>query len=173
MRATVQRLLRWMENNWWARKAVKIQSYANINYYEAQKGVNRPSRFSLYCVRSTDDVPIRYKELILVRWAEYLQNLLIKVNTADPEFLDGLSTQLIIPKLDDPLSFDEVIKAILCLKDNKTAGPDNVPAEVIKYGGCALHRRLHNFILDGWSAKCPLQQWKNGNIILVYKQNGD
>ena len=29
--ATVQRKLRWMENNLWARKAAQIQSYANIN----------------------------------------------------------------------------------------------------------------------------------------------
>ena len=30
-RATVQRKLRWMENNWWAGKAAQIQSFANIN----------------------------------------------------------------------------------------------------------------------------------------------
>ena len=48
IRATVQRKLRWMENNWWARKAAQIQSNANINdtknFYEALKGVYRPSR---------------------------------------------------------------------------------------------------------------------------------
>ena len=42
-RATVQRKLRWLENNWWAWKAAQIQSYANINdtknFYEALKGV--------------------------------------------------------------------------------------------------------------------------------------
>ena len=64
-------------------------------------------------------------------------------------------------------------QAILSQKHNKTAGPDNIPAEVIKCGGCALHRRLYNFILDCWSAKCLPQQWKNANIILVYKQKGD
>ena len=110
-RATVQRKLRWMKNNWWAEKAAQIQSY--------------------------------------------------------------LPTLPIIPKLDDPPSFDEVEKAILSLKDNKAAGPDNIPAEVIKYGECALHRRLFNFILDCWSAKCLPQQWKNANIILVHKQKGD
>ena len=64
-------------------------------------------------------------------------------------------------------------KAILSLKDNKAAGPDNIPAEVIKYGGCALHRRMHNFIFDCWSANCLPQQWKYANIILVHKQKGD
>ena len=67
----------------------------------------------------------------------------------------------------------EVEKAIISLKDIKAAGLDNIHAEVIKYGECALHRRLHNFILHCWSAKCLLQQWENANIILVHKQKGD
>ena len=151
-----------MENNWWVRKAAQIQSYANINdtksFYEALKGVYGPRRFSLHPVRSTDGVLIKNKELILERLAEYLQNLLNKVHTTDPGFLDDLPTLPIIPKLDDPPSFDEVEKAIFSLKDNKAAGPDNISAEIIKYGGCVLHRRLHNFILDCWSAKCLPQQ---------------
>ena len=176
-RATVQRKLRWMENNWWAEKAAQIQSYANINdtksFYEALKGVYGPRHFSLHHVRSTDGDLIKNKELILKRWAEYLKKQLNKVHTTDPGFLDDLRTLPIIPKLDDPPSFDEVEKAILRLKDNNTAGPDNIPPEVIMYGSCVLHRRLHNFILDCWSAKCFPQQWKNANIILVRKQKGD
>ena len=177
IRVTVQHKLRWMENSWWAEKAAQIQSYANINdtksFYEALNGVYGPSCFSLHPIRSTDGVLIKNKELILERWAEYLQNLLNKVHTTEPDFLDDLPTLLIIPKLYDPSSFDEVEKGILRLKDNKTAGPDNIPADVIKYGGCAFHRRRHNFILDCWSAKCLPQQWKNANIILVYEQKGD
>ena len=88
----------------------QIQSYANINYtksfYEALKGVYGPRRFSLHPVRSTDGVLIRNKELMLARWAEYLQILLNKVHSTDPGFLDDLPTLQIIPKFDDPPSFD-------------------------------------------------------------------
>ena len=171
IRATVQRKLRWME------KAAQIQSYANISdtksFYEALKGVYGPRRFSLHPIRSTDGDLIKNKELILERWAEYLQNLLNKVHTTDPGFLDDLPTLPIIPKLYDSPSFDKMEKVILSLKGNKAAGRDNIPAEVIKCGGCVLHRRQHNVILDCWSAKCLLQQWKNANIILVCKQRGD
>ena len=118
-------------------------------------------------------VLIRNNELILARWAEYLQNLLDKTRTTDPGFLDDLPTLPIILKLDDPPSFDEVVKAILSLRDNKAAGPGNILPEVIKYGGCALHRWLHNSILHCWSAKCLPQQWKDASIILVYMQNGE
>ena len=109
------------------------------NFYEALEGVYGSSRFSLHPVGSTDGVFIKNKELILERWAEYLQNLLNKVHTTDPGFLDDIPTLPIIQELDDPPSFDEVEKAILSLKDNKAAGPDNIPADVIRYGGCALH----------------------------------
>ena len=91
----------------------------------------------------------------------------------DPGFLDDLPTLPIIPKLYDPPSFHEMEKSILSHKDNKAAGPDNIPAEVIKHGCCALHRRLNSLILDSWSAMCLPQQWKNANIILVHKQKGD
>ena len=176
-RATVQRKLRWMGNYWWAEKAAQILSYANINdtksFYEELKGVYGPRHFSLHPVRNIDCDIIKNKELIHERWAKYLQNLLSKVHTTDPGFHDDLPTLPIIPKLDDPPSFDKVERAILRLKDNKAAGPDNIPPEVIKYGGCALNRRLHNFIFDCWSAKCLTLQCKNANIILVRKQMGD
>ena len=94
--ATVQRKLRWMENNWWERMAAQIQSYVGIidtkNFYEALNGVYGPSRFSLHPVRSTDGILIKNKELILARLAEYLQNLLNKVHTTDPGFLGDLPT---------------------------------------------------------------------------------
>ena len=118
------------------------------SFYEALKGVYEPSRFSLHPVRNTDGVLIRNKELILERWAACLQILLNMIHKTDPGFQDDPPTLPIIQELDDPPSFDEVEKAILSLKDNKAAGPDNIPAEVIKYGGCALCRRLHNFMVD-------------------------
>ena len=68
IRATVQRKLRRMENNWWARKMARIQSYANIidakNFYGELNCVYGPSRLSLHLVRSTDGVLVRNKEII-------------------------------------------------------------------------------------------------------------
>ena len=77
-------------------------------------------------IRITDGVLIKNKELILARLTEYQQNLLNKVHINDMGFLDDLPTLPIIPKLDNPSSFDEVEKAILRLKYNKTTGPDNI-----------------------------------------------
>ena len=43
-----------------------------MTHYEALKGVNGPSRFSLHPVRSTDGIIIKNKKLMLEIWAEYL-----------------------------------------------------------------------------------------------------
>ena len=71
MRATMQRNLRRMVNNWWVQKAAQIQSYASINdtkrFYEALSVAYEPTRFSLYPVRSIDGILIKNKELILAR----------------------------------------------------------------------------------------------------------
>ena len=79
-------------------------------------------------IQRTDGVLIKNKELILARWAEYLQSLLDKVHISDTALLGDLPTLPIIPIPCDPPSFDELEKAILCLNDNKAAGPDNIPA---------------------------------------------
>ena len=79
-------------------------------------------------IQRTDGVLIKNKELILARWAEYLQSLLDKVHISDTALLGDLPTLPIIPIPCDPPSFDEFEKAILCLNDNKAAGPDNIPA---------------------------------------------
>ena len=85
------------------------------------------THYSLHPVRSIDGILIKNKELIRARWNECIQNLQNNVHTTDLGFLDYLP---IIKKHDDPPSFDNMEKAILCLKDNKTAGIDNIPAEV-------------------------------------------
>ena len=149
------------------RRRSTLMSIMQGVFCEALKHVYGLTRLYLHHMRSIDGALIKNKDIILVRWAEYLQYLLNKIHATGPGFLDELPTLPIIPKL------DEVEDSILCLKDNKTVGPENIPAMVIKYNGCALYRRLHNFILDYLSAKCLPQQRKSANNILVCKQEGD
>ena len=144
---------------------VHIQSYTDDNdtksYYEAPKGVNGQIRFYLHLVRSIEGALIHNKDMILARWAKYEQSMLNKVHATEQAFLDDLPTQLIIPNLDDPPSLDKVKKAILSLNDNKAACPDNIPPEVFKYGGCALHQRLS---LLSVTPSLPIVYHSNGNM---------
>jgi hypothetical protein len=42
-----------------------------------------------------------------------------------------------------PPTYYEVSQVIKKLKTHKAAGSDNIPAELIKYGGIELKRRIH------------------------------
>ena len=79
---------------------------------------------------------IKNKDMILARWTEYLQNLLNMGHATDPAFPNELLILLIIANHDEPKCVEKVEKAVLSLKDNKAASPDNIPAEVIKHGVC-------------------------------------
>ena len=61
------------------------------------------------------------------------------------------------------------------LKNNKASGPDGLPAEVFKHGGYHILHRLHRFITSAWSSGCVYipQQWKDANIVTVYKRKCD
>jgi len=53
------------------------------------------------------------------------------------------------------------------------AMPTCLPAEVFKHGGYLLKHRLHRFITSTWSSGCVPQQWKDANIVTIYKHKGD
>jgi hypothetical protein len=52
---------------------------------------------------------------------------------------------------DVPPTYKEVSNIINKLKRNKAPGTDNIPAELVKYGGYILKRRMNNLILLIWS----------------------
>jgi len=95
------------------------------------------------------------------------------INPHDPSFLDQVPQFPPIPDLDTPPSLHEVSKAVQGLKNNKAFGPDGIPGEIFKYGGQYLLHRLHRFILLTWNSKQLPQQWKDANIITIFKRIGD
>jgi len=178
LRSSSQRQLRQMENCWWTEKAHQIQQYADNNelqkFYEAVKAVHGPRQQSIHPVKSKDgSTLIKDRQGILCRWAEHLSELLNCINPHDPTFLDLLPQFPSIPDLDLTPSLHEISIAVSGLKNNKASGPDDIPAEVLKHGGHALLHRLHSFIACVWNSRQLPQQWKDANIVTIYKRKGD
>jgi len=86
--------------------------------------------------------------------------------------LDLIPQLPIIPQLDHPPAFFEVEVAIKRLKNNKSAGPDGIPAEVFKHGGHHLTHRLHQFIHRARTTEKLPQQWKDATTVTIYKKGG-
>lgn len=178
IRSETQKQLRIMENEWWLRKAQEIQRHADNNntfaFYDAVKSLYGPQRQNIVPVRSADgSVLLKEKEQILERWAEHFHSLLNKINPSDPSVLEALPELLPVPSLDEPPKFTEVLSAVRSLKNNKSAGPDGLPAEILKKGGYLLKRQLHHLICKIWQNETLPQEWKDSNIVTIYKRKGD
>ena len=149
-RSQLQKRLREMENTWWLSKATEIQNYADTNmahqFYQAIKAVYGPKSHSTHPVRTKDGITlIKDKKDILCRWAEYLQELLNQDNPVDQSIADQLPQLPIILELDTIPSIEEISAAANNLINNKALGPDCIPAEIFRYEGNLLLRRLHSF----------------------------
>ena len=65
---------------------------------------------------------------------------------------------------------DEITKAIASLKENKAPGGCGIPSEVWKYGGIKLQERLYELIVDIWKEEQIPKDWKDANIIPIFKK---
>ena len=149
-----------MDNKWWIERAQEIQQYADANEaqksYQAIKAIHGSVQNVMYPVKSTDgSIIIKDQQGILSRWAEHLSELLNCMNPHDPNFTDQLPQLPTIPDLDLTPSLHEVSIAVFGLKNNKASGPDDIPAEVLKFGGHALlHRYIASSPVYGTPSSC-------------------
>ncbi|XP_076030408.1 uncharacterized protein LOC143018707 [Oratosquilla oratoria] len=106
------------------------------------------------------------------RWAEHYQHLLNMGNPRDPTMFGTLPDLPSLPELDNRSTRWEVHKAVTELK-NKAAGPDGIPAEILKHDGDAITDCLHNIFQKVWTSSCCPQQWKDADIISIFNKKGD
>ncbi|ESO12147.1 hypothetical protein HELRODRAFT_158597 [Helobdella robusta] len=108
-------MLRCMENDWWTKKARKLQRLADTKnmqkFYNSLKSVYEPAQHSVHPIKSKDGLAvIRGFEGIVSRWAEHFGDLLNCVNPVNLIFIKKFLPKLpAVAELDNPPVFDEVI----------------------------------------------------------------
>ena len=177
-RREVQRATRVMQNEWWTKKANEIQSFADKNdmhnFYNAVKKIYGPINRCITPLKSADGLTtLKDQPSILLRWAEHFGTLLNQDSDADPTVLDDLPTLPPMHELDQAPTFLEVRSAIRSLKNNKSPGNDNIPAELLRNGGYLCTRTLHKYITKVWADENVPQQWRDANVVTIYKNKGD
>ena len=178
LRSEAQTTLRTLQDEWWISKANEIQTHADRSdmhsFYDAVKTIYGPRNCSLAPVRSVDGTSlIRDQAMIVERWAEHFNTLLNQPTPVDPTVLAELPEHPTMPDLDLPPTFKEILHAVKTLINNKSPGPDSIPAELLKEGGYLCTRTLHRYISEVWRQECVPQQWKDANIVTIYKNKGD
>lgn len=177
-RREAQKTLRALQNEWWTSKAHEIQMYADKNdmhnFYNSIKHIYGPKNCSVTPLKTADGLTLlKDQNRILLRWAEHFSALLNQHSTTDQTILDELPEHPPINDLSEPPTFMEVRAAVRALKNNKSPGADNIPAELLKEGGYLCTRALHQCILGAWEDESIPQQWRDANIVAIYKNKGD
>ena len=108
----------------------------------------------------------------LKRWKDYFSGLLNKTLT-DPVKRERLrNTNIHHPPMDlpeEPPSRVEIDLAISKMKKYKAPGPDNIQAELLRYGGVTLLDELEHLYKQIWEEEKLPTEWKKGIITIVPK----
>jgi hypothetical protein len=114
------------------------------------------------------------KEDVLKRWKDYCEDLYSDDHCQDRTLLQEL-VHITPPKPrdaqhQDNILLSEVTKAIAKLKNNKGAGVDGIPAELIKNGGDELLAKLHELCCKVWNEERIPEEWGQSILITIPKR---
>ncbi|XP_065091419.1 uncharacterized protein LOC135712357 [Ochlerotatus camptorhynchus] len=121
-------------------------------------------------VRTYRSANIDSDHYLVARWKQYYDEHL---NGEAAENEGGTATDLGARAEDDRLpapDLQEVEEEIGRLKDNKATGVDQLPSELLKYGGEALARALHWVIAKIWEEEILPEEWMEGVVCPIYKK---
>ena len=90
------------------------------------------------------------------------------VDPIDPDF----PTETFAHSLDEPITENEVLKAIKHLKSGKSKGLDNVSNEYIIHSSHVLTKLYVKLINDILDSSCIPESWLLGQIIPIFKNKG-
>ena len=154
-KATIQRELCRMQDNWLSRKADEIQSYADQNdsknFYSTLKAVYGPASSGSSPLLSADGSTMVTDREILERWAEHFSGILNCPSAINDEAMPRLPQVPVNTALDEPPTEAEVIKAIRGLPNGKAPGADAIPAELYAAGGPPLTKHLADLLRTMWN----------------------
>jgi len=97
----------------------------------------------------------------------HFQQLLNRPSPISPPILPPSTQEIDI--CCEPPTEAEIEKAIKSLKNNESAGQDNVPAELLIDINTSVHM-LHGLLTKIWEQKCIASDWKKGILVKIPKE---
>jgi len=103
---------------------------------------------------------------IIARWRNYFSQLL---NVHEDNDIRQAEIHTVEPLVPEPSAFEGEL-AIGKLKNHKSPGINQIPAELIKAGGRTICCVIHKFIISIWNKEELPEEWKESIIVSVYKK---
>ena len=106
---------------------------------------------------------------VLDRLRAHFESVLNRDSVVLPETIGAVPQLRIRDELMDVPSVDEVWSSIAKLKNGKSAGMDEIPGEIWKYGE-VLANRLHTLIVNVWEGEEVPKEWRDSIFIPLHKK---
>lgn len=143
------------------------QSNNSRNLFRSVRDLTRKTTARLAVIKDEDGKILTESEEIKDRWKRYCEGLY--ASQEEDVVVDNATEE--DPSEEEPdILLSEVTNAIHHLKNNKSPGPDDIPAELIKYAdesGATVIQHLCNRI---WKTKTWPTDWKNSTFITIPKK---
>lgn len=136
-------------------------------FYQSITSIKRGEQTKTIICKDKEGNLIGEMDKILNRWTEYFTELLNVNENEETEIEEidiGEQIQIESPEL------DEIRKVIGQMKNNKASGVDQVPAEMLKYGGDRVIQEVHNIITEVWQEERIPQNWTEAVVTPIFKK---
>ena len=109
-------------------------------------------------------------DVAMARWAEHFRETLTGEAAAEQSMAALEKPPIYDDHAVDPPSIEEVRIAIKRLKNNKSAGLDNLPSELFKSGGEKVVDHIHQIVVKIWNQESWVSQWNESWINPIFKK---
>ena len=99
----------------------------------------------------------------------HCEKLFNNTSNVSPNALDHIDQREVETSLDDPITWKEFTKAINGLKNNKSPGANEIPAEAFKSMDNKNRSFIYKFINDFWNGDADFDEWHTGRGVPVPK----
>jgi hypothetical protein len=122
--------------------------------------------------KDRDGKIIADKEGIKESWVEYFQELLNgnteEVDEGTEEFPD--KSEADSGGQMDPPRLEEVKDSLKALRNKKAPGADNLPGELLKYGGDGVAAAIHSLVTSTLERGYVPEEWRRSVICPIYEK---
>ena len=172
-RKTANKICRSKKKKWLNEKLIKIKENYKKNesrkFFGEVKNFKQQQTVMPVMCKNADGNMLTQTADVLNRWREHFQTI-FNYNFNEEIRLQDLETDSDGQLQISPPNFNEICHIINNLKTNKAPGSDNIPPELIKYGGRMLKQKIYNLITDIWREERLPDQWNEGVICPIFKK---